>query len=140
MSSSDRPVRGLLWGIAVLALASCTSLATTSGDSSSHGGTAGDDVRGVASYYAHEFHGRTTASGEVYDENALTAAHRELPFGTRVLVTNLSNERDVVVRINDRGPFVTGRIIDLSYAAARRLDFIEEGITTVRVEVVEDDD
>ena len=140
MCTLRRVIRGLLWGLTALALASCTSLATTSEDAASQGGSAADGVTGVASYYAHEFHGRTTASGESYDENALTAAHRELPFGTRVRVTNLSNDRNVVVRINDRGPFVAGRVIDLSYSAARRLDFIEEGITTVRLEVLADDD
>ena len=88
---------------------------------------------GLASYYAHKFNGRTTASGEVYDEQKMTAAHRDLPFGTNVRVTNLSNNKSVVLKINDRGPFVKGRIIDVSYAAAKRLDFIEEGVIRVRV-------
>ena len=91
---------------------------------------------GMASYYAHKFHGRTTASGEVYDENALTAAHRRLPFGTRVRVTNLENDRSVTLRVNDRGPFVEGRIIDVSYRAAEDLDFIQAGLARVQVEVV----
>src|SRR4029453_6777882 len=72
---------------------------------------------GVASYYSESLHGRRTASGERYDMEALTAAHRTLPFGSRVRVTNLSNRRSVVVRINDRGPYVEKRLIDLSYAA-----------------------
>jgi rare lipoprotein A len=92
-------------------------------------------IIGVASYYAHKFHGRETASGEIYDETALTAAHRRLPFGTLVRVTNLVNGRSVVLRINDRGPFVEGRVIDVSYRAARELDFVEEGLARVRLEV-----
>ena len=92
---------------------------------------------GLASYYAHKFHGRTTASGEVYDEQKLTAAHRDLPFGTRVRVTNLANGKRVVLKVNDRGPFVEGRIIDVSWAAARSLDFIQDGVVRVRVEEVE---
>jgi rare lipoprotein A len=88
---------------------------------------------GQASYYADAFQGRTTASGEAYERSALTAAHRTLPFGTRVAVTNLANDRTVIVRINDRGPFVKGRIIDVSYRAAVDLDFVREGVTQVRV-------
>ena len=92
---------------------------------------------GFASYYDSRFHGSRTASGERYDEKALTAAHRTLPFGTRVLVTNLSNGRSVVVTITDRGPFARGRVIDVSRRAARRLDFLRDGTTRVRLEVVE---
>ena len=88
---------------------------------------------GLASYYADRFHGRRTASGERYDRNAFTAAHRRLPFGARVKVTNLDNGRAVTVRINDRGPFVSGRVIDLSYAAAARLGMLRNGIVKVRV-------
>jgi rare lipoprotein A len=101
-------------------------------------GEPGEAFEGVASYYAHRFHGRTTASGEVYDENALTAAHRDLPFGTRVRVTNLANGRQVLLRINDRGPFVAGRVIDVSFRAARDLDFIAAGLTRVRIQIVGD--
>jgi rare lipoprotein A len=89
---------------------------------------------GKASYYGDRHHGRKTASGERFDQHALTAAHRSLPFGTRVRVTNLSNERSVVVRINDRGPFVRGRIIDVSRAAAERLGMLRAGVVPVRVE------
>ena len=92
---------------------------------------------GIASYYAHKFHGRKTASGEVYNQEFLTAAHRKLPFGTQVRVTNLSNGKHVTLKINDRGPFVEGRIIDVSYRAARDLDFLKEGLVKVRVEVLE---
>ena len=91
---------------------------------------------GIASYYGHEFHGRTTASGETYDEEALTAAHRKLPFGSRVRVTNLENDKAVTLRINDRGPFVEGRIIDVSYRAARELDFVQAGLVRVRLEIL----
>lgn len=88
---------------------------------------------GLASWYGEEFHGRTTANGEVYDMNAYTAAHRTLSFGTIVLVRNLENGREVKVRINDRGPFKKGRVIDLSYAAAKKIDLIRKGITEVRI-------
>ena len=91
---------------------------------------------GVASYYAHKFHGRKTASGERYDENKQTAAHRTLPFGTLVRVTNLANDRSVEVWINDRGPWVKGRIIDVSFAAAKQLGLIGPGTAKVRVRVL----
>lgn len=91
---------------------------------------------GIASYYANGLKGHRTASGERYDPQALTAAHRTLPFGCRVRVTNLDNGRSVVVRINDRGPHVEKRVIDLSYAAARELRFIDQGTTRVRLEVL----
>ena len=88
---------------------------------------------GLASYYADRFHGRPTASGEFYDRRALTAAHRRLPFGSVVQVTHLENGRSVVVRINDRGPFVRGRVIDLSYAAAKDLGMLRRGVVKVRI-------
>lgn len=91
---------------------------------------------GIASYYAGEFVGRPTASGEIYDPTAMTAAHRRLPFGTTVRVTRLDTQQSIVVRINDRGPFKRGRIIDLSRGAARRLDMIQDGIVEVRLEVM----
>lgn len=91
---------------------------------------------GLASWYGKRFHGRLTASGSRFDMNAMTAAHRSLPFGTRVRVTNESNQRSIVVTINDRGPFIKPRIIDLSFAAAKALGFIDDGLTKVRVEVL----
>ncbi|RUM88170.1 MAG: septal ring lytic transglycosylase RlpA family lipoprotein [Thermodesulfatator sp.] len=91
---------------------------------------------GLASWYGPGFHGHRTASGEIYNMYAFTAAHKTLPLGTYVLVTNLKNGRRVVVRINDRGPFVPGRIIDLSYAAARALDMIQDGVVPVRLTVL----
>ena len=93
-------------------------------------------VTGKASWYGKAHQGRTTASGEPFDMNALTAAHRTLPLGTRVRVTNLQNGRTVEVRINDRGPTMPDRIIDLSYAAARALDAVGEGVFRVRIAVV----
>ena len=89
---------------------------------------------GTASYYADSLDGNPTASGEFYDRKAMTAAHRTLPFGTTVKVTNLSNDKSVVVRINDRGPHTKNRIIDVSRAAAEKLDILDSGTTKVRVE------
>ncbi|OLU19577.1 hypothetical protein BVH01_04730 [Pseudomonas sp. PA1(2017)] len=105
------------------------------GCSSFGGGVPGDyRAEGKASYYGKAHHGNRTASGERFDQNALTAAHRTLPFGTMVKVTNLNNDRSVVVRINDRGPFARGRIIDVSRKAAEALDMIRSGVAPVRVE------
>ena len=92
---------------------------------------------GKASWYGDAHHGRKTASGETFDMNALTAAHRTLPLGTRVLVTNLANGRSIEVRINDRGPVIPDRIIDLSFAAARALGGVGAGVFRVRIAVVE---
>lgn len=92
--------------------------------------------RGQASWYGDRFHGKKTASGERFDMRALTAAHRHLPFGARVRVTNLENGRSVVVRINDRGPYGRGRIIDVSKAAAERLGMLRAGVVRVTVEVL----
>lgn len=94
-------------------------------------------LEGVASYYADEFHGRKTSSGEEYDMHALTAAHRTLPFDTIVRVRNLENNRSVVVRINDRGPFKDDRVIDLSLEAAKRIGLIPNGTALVRLEVID---
>lgn len=93
--------------------------------------------RGLASYYGNEFHGRKTANGEIYDSNKMTAAHKTIPFGTLVRVTNLKNNKSVIVVINDRGPFVEGRIIDLSYAAARQIDMLNDGVVQVVIEIME---
>lgn len=91
---------------------------------------------GWASWYGRKFHGRKTASGERFNMNAMTAAHRTLPFGTKVRVTNLANKRSVIVRINDRGPFARGRIIDLSRRAARVLGYARKGRARVRIEAL----
>ena len=94
-------------------------------------------IKGVSSYYAEDFHGKLTANGEVYDMYGLTAAHKTLPLNTIVRVTNLSNSKSVILRINDRGPYVKGRILDCSYGAAKKLGFIAQGITKVRIELIE---
>jgi len=92
---------------------------------------------GYASYYGAQWHGRTTANGERMDIHAMTAAHKTLPFHSRVRVTMLSTGKSVVVRINDRGPFVRGRIIDLSDEAARRIGLLGKGVAKVRIEVLD---
>ncbi|HSD11296.1 MAG TPA: septal ring lytic transglycosylase RlpA family protein [Candidatus Binatia bacterium] len=91
---------------------------------------------GNASWYGKRHQGKQTASGERFDEFAMTAAHRTLPFGTRVRVTNLVNRRSAIVRVNDRGPFVDGRVIDLSLAAARALGIVDEGVVLVRLQAL----
>jgi len=91
---------------------------------------------GRASWYGGAHHGRLTASGERFDMNALTAAHRTLPFGTRLRVVNLNNSRAVEVRVNDRGPVVPGRMLDLSYEAARTLDAVPRGVIPVRITIL----
>ena len=92
--------------------------------------------QGIASWYGKDFHGKQTSSGEVYDMYQLTCAHNTLPLGTTVMVTNLENGKSVELKVNDRGPFVKGRIIDLSYAAARMLDMHAQGTALVKVEVI----
>jgi rare lipoprotein A len=93
-------------------------------------------MTGRASWYGDFHHGRRTANGEVFDKNALTAAHRSLPFGTRLRVVNLENDREVEVRINDRGPAIPDRVLDLSYAAARALGAVGSGVIPVRMTVL----
>ncbi|WAH59717.1 septal ring lytic transglycosylase RlpA family protein [Pseudomonas silvicola] len=98
----------------------------------------GYDETGMATYYGAQHQGKRTASGERFDQHALTAAHRQLPFGTRVLVTNLGNGRKVAVRINDRGPHTRGRLIDVSHEAAEQLGMIGSGSARVRVQSLSD--
>jgi rare lipoprotein A len=95
-----------------------------------------DGLAGLASWYGPRHHGRPTASGAPYDMYAMTAAHRTLPLGARVRVTNLDNGRAVVVRITDRGPYTRDRVIDVSYAAAEALGLLERGVAPVRLEVL----
>src|SRR5690349_2698115 len=92
---------------------------------------------GKASFYADKFEGSLTASGEKYKHNKLTGAHKTLPFGTKVKVTNLANNISVEVTINDRGPYVDGRVIDLSRAAAEKLGFVNQGLAEVSIEVID---
>ncbi|AGI22938.1 septal ring lytic transglycosylase RlpA family protein [Pseudomonas sp. MT3] len=121
-----------------LALAGCLALlagcSTPSYDRDTEVSGRGYRAEGTASYYGRAHHGKKTASGERFNQHALTAAHRTLPFGTRVKVTNLNNGRSVVVRINDRGPFHRGRIIDVSRAAAEQLNMLRSGTAPVRLE------
>ncbi len=94
-------------------------------------------LEGVASYYADDFHGKLTSNGETFNMNDATAAHRTFPFGTKIRVTNLTNNKSVIVRVNDRGPFVEGRIIDLSLGAAKEIGLVQTGTARVRLEVVQ---
>ena len=97
---------------------------------------AGDAEVGLASWYGRDFHGRRTSSGEIYDMYQMTAAHRTLPLGTRVEVIHLETGRSIQVRVNDRGPFIAGRVIDLSYGAARVLGMVGQGVAPVRVRTI----
>ncbi|MDI5985794.1 septal ring lytic transglycosylase RlpA family protein [Halomonas sp. M4R5S39] len=117
--------------LAVVLLAGCASRAGHQAGVEVPAGWTGE--QGQASYYADRYHGRRTASGERHDRQALTAAHRTLPFGSRVRVIHLGNGRETVVRINDRGPFVGGRVIDLSRRAAEELDMVRSGTAPVRL-------
>ncbi len=96
----------------------------------------GNIQKGFASWYGDDFHGKLTSNMEIYNMNDMTAAHKTLPFETHVIVTNLNNNKSVTVRINDRGPFVEGRDIDLSYAAAKVLGMIEPGVVPVTIEII----
>jgi rare lipoprotein A len=120
--------------------AGCTGSSPRFTSSRTAGETQGNyslSEEGVASYYADEFNGRKTSNGEIYDMHDMTAAHRTLPFNSKVEVTNLANGKIVTVRINDRGPFKDNRVIDLSLAAAKEIDMIGPGTARVRLKVVE---
>ncbi|YAF62103.1 Endolytic peptidoglycan transglycosylase RlpA [Pseudomonas sp. E102] len=121
-------------------LGACALLSLLAGCASQSGTVDphGYDQTGVASYYGSRHHGKRTASGERFDQHGLTAAHRQLPFGTRVKVTNLKNNDSVVVRINDRGPYTRGRLIDVSRAAAEQLGMLRSGTARVRVQALDD--
>ncbi|AQZ93513.1 septal ring lytic transglycosylase RlpA family protein [Halopseudomonas phragmitis] len=121
----------------LLTLLACTSAPAVA----SHGNSIEADWSevGKASFYSSRLHGRRTASGEPYDQGSMTAAHPSLPFGTLVRVTNLNNGRSVVLRINDRGPFVGGRVIDVSRVAAEQLGMVRAGSVRVRVELENED-
>lgn len=118
---------------AVLAAGLLAGCATTTRLESPNRGTT---QKGLASWYGAKFHGRPTASGEIYDMNRISAAHKQLPLGTVVLVKNQDNGKKLRVPINDRGPFIKGRIIDLSVGAARRLEMFGQGLANVRIKVV----
>lgn len=124
------PFAPKIFAVSTIILATIPALAFTAIPSQAN-------TSGQASYYGQKFHGRTTANGERFDMHALTAAHRTLPFGTKVRVTNSHNDQSVVVRINDRGPFVGGRVIDLSRSAANSIGMIRSGVAPVSIEVLE---
>ncbi|MBJ9976188.1 septal ring lytic transglycosylase RlpA family protein [Pseudomonas sp. S75] len=117
---------------------SLTALALLGGCANQAVDPRGYDETGAASYYGARHQGNRTASGEVFDQHGLTAAHRTLAFGSRVLVTNLANQRSVVVRINDRGPHTRGRLIDLSRAGAEKIGMLRSGTARVRVQGLSD--
>ena len=94
-------------------------------------------ITGISSFYAEDFHGKLTANGEVYDMYGLTAAHKTLPLNTIARVTNLENNKSLILRINDRGPYVKDRILDCSYGAAKKLGFINNGTAKVKIEIIE---
>jgi len=131
-----RLLTGWLCAVVLLALAGCSST-PKSGSSGGASASSGHSETGQASYYGNEFHGRKTANGEQFDQGKLTAAHRTLPFGTRLKVTNTQTGKSVQVRVNDRGPFVKGRIIDLSSSAFKAIASINAGVVPVRIQVVD---
>lgn len=135
--SSNIILRFFLFAVSILMITSCGIVRETTVIPSERGAVLG---QGVASWYGPDFHGKATANGEIYNMNDLTAAHRTLPFNTIVLVENLENGRSVVVRINDRGPYIDNRIIDLSRQAAREIDMINAGIASVEITLIEEGD
>lgn len=128
-----RPIVRLL--ASVLFVISVAGCALSSGSQVRHPGQGGSfHEEGLASWYGPGFHGRKTASGERFNQNAMTCAHKTLPFGTKLKVINLDNGQELVVTVNDRGPFVRSRIVDLSREGAKKLGFIHQGTTRVRIE------
>lgn len=123
--------------IGFMVLSSCSSIIRFSSNNDKDDSDFSQTFRGYASYYADQFHGRKTANGEIFDMNKMTAAHKTLPFNTKLRVTNLKNGRSVIVRINDRGPFAGNRVIDLSKQAAIELNMIRDGVIEVECEVLE---
>ncbi len=130
MDISNMTKRLLLF-LLIASLSACSQYRSTKSQA-----TSGYYETGIASYYADKYQGRQTANGERFDQNALTAAHKKLRFGTRVKVTNLNNGKSVIVRINDRGPFVKGRVIDLSKTAFVRIADQRLGVVKVQVKIL----
>ena len=95
------------------------------------------EYKGISSWYGKDFHGNLTANGEVYDMYGITAAHKEFPLNTWARVTNLDNDKSIILRINDRGPYVGERILDCSYGAAKKLDFLDKGTANVKINIIE---
>jgi rare lipoprotein A len=130
--------KSFLGALILAGLATVTSFGNNSGEAPPRTAKATPKTEtGIASYYGEKYHGRQTANGEIFNMHELTAAHPKLKFGTKVKVTHLANQRSVTVRINDRGPFVKGRVIDLSQAAATELQMIRAGLAEVKIEIVE---
>lgn len=128
--ASGLPTRSLTRNSMIISALALLAGCASQGQIDPHGYRA----EGQASYYGARYHDNKTASGERFDQHALTAAHRSLPFGSLVLVTNLRNNKAVTVRINDRGPYAKKRIIDLSQQAAKQLDMLRDGVVPVRIE------
>ena len=131
-SQSLKITVGLIGILIFLTLQGCSS-----GPSEKKSKWAGYTEFGKASYYSTKFQSKKTASGELYDKYKRTAAHKSLPFGTRIRVTNMKNRKAVIVKINDRGPFVKGRIIDLSSSAFNRIANLDTGLIDVKIEVIQ---
>ena len=132
-TKNQYPLKQLTLGVGIfmLALTGCTSIPAESPQN-----LVGTRESGKASYYAMKYQFRTTASGETYNHFSSTAAHRTLPFGTKVRVTNIANNKSVVVKINDRGPFIDGRVIDLSSSAFDKIADLDLGVIKVTTEVI----
>lgn len=138
MNSSPTPLRLSFCALAVCLLAGCSSITASETDADYQ---VAKVEHGKASYYSIRCNGGThTASGETLRNDALTAAHKSLPMGTKVRVINLDNGKSEIVTINDRGPYIRGRIIDVTIGVAKRLDFIRDGVVPCKVEVLMDDD
>lgn len=125
-------IKPLLLSLSLAILAGCSSSPASYSDANT-----GITEQGKASFYADKYHGRLTASGEKFDQQAMTAAHKKLPFNSMVKVTNTANNRSVVVRVNDRGPFISGRIIDLTQHAFEKLAEPSAGVINVTIEVID---
>ncbi|MBC8175425.1 MAG: septal ring lytic transglycosylase RlpA family protein [Candidatus Marinimicrobia bacterium] len=137
-------IRKMILLLSILMIFSCASSPRYAGNKKPHKSKESktrtrhsNTLIGLASYYAEDFHGKLTANGEVYDMYGLTAAHKTLPLNTIIRVTNLENDKSLILRINDRGPYVKGRILDCSYGAAVKLGFVGMGTTKVKIEVIE---
>ena len=136
MQTQCRPYQLVGFSLAVLALAAAGCASTRPSRATTTPPAPGTRVVGFASWYGQRHQGRATASGEAFDMTKLTAAHRTMPFGTRLRVTNVENGRSVVVRVNDRGPWVDDRVLDVSLAAARALGMTGDGVTKVEIVVL----
>lgn len=139
---TSKSVKILLLTVPILVYYNCAPSARFSSNSSNNQKSTlteykeGEILYGESSYYADKFHGRKTANGEIYDMYKKTAAHKTLPFNTMLKVTNLENNQSVIVRVNDRGPYKKGRILDISYGAAREIDMISSGVVRVRIKIL----